>query len=1094
MIDPQAQANTWVKNMEQKNALKIIKLTDGNYLRTMENSIRNGSPVLVEDIGETLDPALEPILQKAVFVQNGRTLIRLGDTDVDYDPNFKFYLTTKMPNPHYLPEVCIKVTIINFTVTIKGLEDQLLGDVVRKERPDLEEAKDRLVLSISNDKKQLKDLEDKILRLLKESEGNILDDVDLIKTLETSKTTSTMINGRVKEAEQTEASINETREKYRPAAIRGSILYFVVADLAHIGPMYQYSLNFFMKLFSQCIDNSEPSERLRKRLKNIMSYTTYFVYVSVCRGLFEEHKLLFSLLVCTSIMRVMTVQEKLDEADVGDAEESDEEDEEEAAQTQDGDAAPPVASPAVIEAREWNVFLRGTPLNYEAPAKTVEWVADSVWRNVCYLETDLPDYLTGFTADLAGPLSAEFESWSESDSPFQTPMPGGWDDKLTYFIKLAVVKLFKEDKAVASAQQYIGAELGKAFTEAPPWTLDDVFPDTDSRVPIIFILSTGADPTAMLQRFATKMGWVPGERLHFCSLGQGQGPIAEEMVSKAQDNGDWVCLQNCHVASSWMLSLEAMVNNMSQDYNPVHDDFRLWLTSMPAAIFPVLVLQNGIKLTNEPPKGVRANMKRTFNDIQEDVWEGCSKPQPYKKLVFALSTFHAIIQERRKFGPLGWNIRYEFNASDIECSMLTLKMFLEEQDEVPYAALVYVTGQINYGGRVTDDLDRRCLMSILKKYYLPDILDDSYRFTPSGTYYAPPEGDLFSFRDYLEKLPLTEAPEVFGMHPNANITFQLQETRKMMDTILSIQPRATSAEGGKSPDELVAALAAEIESNIAPPLDLDDACPGLFDRTATGQLKSLSVVLEQEIERFNRLTKRVLLTLKELQKAIKGVVVMTGELEQMYTDFLNNKVPGLWEKVAYPSLKPLGGWIDDYHKRIDFMRTWLTKGNPKSYWLAGFFFPQGFMTGVLQEHARKYQQPIDALNFNFHVLEGKEVAEDIVEAPEDGVLIDGLFVDNAKWNRTMKYLDESDPGVMISDLPVVHFVPVMGYYPPPLLAPADPKEYQCPLYKTSVRAGILSTTGQSTNFVVCVGLPIRPGTDSDFWVLQGVALLCATND
>jgi dynein heavy chain len=332
------------------------------------------------------------------------------------------------------------------------------------------------------------------------------------------------------------------------------------------------------------------------------------------------------------------------------------------------------------------------------------------------------------------------------------------------------------------------------------------------------------------------------------------------------------------------------------------------------------------------------------------------------------------------------------------------------------------------------------------------------------------------------------------MHPNTNITFQLQETRKMMDTILSIQPRATSAEGGKSPDELVAALAAEIESNIAPPLDLDDACPGLFDRTATGQLKSLSVVLEQEIERFNRLTKRVLLTLKELQKAIKGVVVMTGELEQMYTDFLNNKVPGLWEKVAYPSLKPLGGWIDDYHKRIDFMRTWLTKGNPKSYWLAGFFFPQGFMTGVLQEHARKYQQPIDALNFNFHVLEGKEVAEDIVEAPEDGVLIDGLFVDNAKWNRTMKYLDESDPGVMISDLPVVHFVPVMGYYPPPLLAPADPKEYQCPLYKTSVRAGILSTTGQSTNFVVCVGLPIRPGTDSDFWVLQGVALLCATND
>merc|ERR1719181_643004 len=152
MIDPQMQANTWVKAMEAKNGLRSIKLSDGNYLRTLENSIRIGNPVLVEDIGETLDPALEPILQKAVFKQGGRLLIRLGDSDVDYDPNFKFYVTTKLPNPHYLPEVCIKVTLINFTVTLVGL-------VVRKERPDLEEQKDRLVVSISNDKKQLKESE-----------------------------------------------------------------------------------------------------------------------------------------------------------------------------------------------------------------------------------------------------------------------------------------------------------------------------------------------------------------------------------------------------------------------------------------------------------------------------------------------------------------------------------------------------------------------------------------------------------------------------------------------------------------------------------------------------------------------------------------------------------------------------------------------------------------------------------------------------------------------------------------------------------------------------------------------------------------------
>ena len=119
-------------------------MNDPNMLRSLESCIRIGAPLLVEDIGEFLDPALEPVLQNATFNQGGRLLIRLGDSDVDYDVNFKIYFTTKLPNPHYLPEVCIKVTVINFTVTFDGLEAQLLGDVVRKERPDVEERKNNL--------------------------------------------------------------------------------------------------------------------------------------------------------------------------------------------------------------------------------------------------------------------------------------------------------------------------------------------------------------------------------------------------------------------------------------------------------------------------------------------------------------------------------------------------------------------------------------------------------------------------------------------------------------------------------------------------------------------------------------------------------------------------------------------------------------------------------------------------------------------------------------------------------------------------------------------------------------------------------------
>jgi dynein heavy chain len=280
----------------------------------------------------------------------------------------------------------------------------------------------------------------------------------------------------------------------------------------------------------------------------------------------------------------------------------------------------------------------------------------------------------------------------------------------------------------------------------------------------------------MLQRFSTAKGWVPGERLQIVSLGQGQGPIAEKLIVEAQKSGDWVCLQNCHLAKSWMLSLERLVEEMGKPSSGVADDFRLWLTSMPADIFPNLVLQNGVKLTNEPPKGVKANVKRTFYEMTEEQYESCSKPEPYKKMLFSLAMFHAIIQERRKFGPLGWNIRYEFNGSDIEVSMMTLKMYIEEQEVVPYEALVYVTGQINYGGRVTDDLDRRCLMCNLKKYYDPRAVEDpDYKYSTSGVYYPPKNGTLSNTRKYIDSLPAAEAPEVFGMHANADLTFQQQD-------------------------------------------------------------------------------------------------------------------------------------------------------------------------------------------------------------------------------------------------------------------------------------------------------------------------------
>ena len=722
MIDPEMQANKWVKNMEEQNGLRLIKLTDGKYLQILEACVRNGNPLLLEDVGEEIDPALEPILMKQLFKQGGRLLIRLGEQDIDYDENFRFYITTKLPNPHYLPDVCIKTTIINFMITMDGLEDQLLGDVVRQERPDLEEKKDKLVVSMANDKKQLGDLQEKVLKLLQDAEGMVLDNEPLINTLQQSKVTSGMINKRVAEAEEANISIAETREGYRTAATRGALLYFVIADLPKMDPMYQYSLEYFKRLYNYCIEVSEKAEDLEKRLGIIMDFVTKFMYSNVCRGLFSRHKLIYSFLIYTSIFR----------------------------------------NKGEISTAEWNFLLRGA-ISLMAPKNPDStFMSQITWETVAGLQEAMPTLFPDLCDNISSKIK-EWKSWASNDMPQTAALPAPWNDSLNSFQKMCILKIFRREKLVFATESIVAEKLGRAFTETPPIVLAEVFPDTSSTTPIIFVLSTGSDPTGALIKFAEDRGVL--DKFQSISLGQGQGPVAERLVASSTKVGNWVCLMNCHLATSWMNAMEKMIDEFNSK-PPEDPNFRLWLTSQPSTAFPVSVLQNGIKLTNEPPKGMRANLIGTFTTLGTEEWD-CMEDNErneryWKKMLVGLAFFHGITQERRKYGPLGWNIRYEFNTSDVLCAKDVLKMFVRNFEELPWIAITYITGHVNYGGRVTDDQDRRCLMSILETYYPGEdvVQDDSYKFSESGTYYSPAVGDFSTLMSYFDNLPMVDNPEV----------------------------------------------------------------------------------------------------------------------------------------------------------------------------------------------------------------------------------------------------------------------------------------------------------------------------------------------
>ena len=393
---------------------------------------------------------------------------------------------------------------------------------------------------------------------------------------------------------------------------------------------------------------------------------------------------------------------------------------------------------------------------------------------------------------------------------------------IVFIITLIFIYFISLSQVVPAISAFVASEIGQKYIEPPPFDLEGIFRDSTPTSPLIFILSPGVDPMLSLLKFAESKS----RKVDSISLGQGQGPHAERMVADASKEGYWIVLQNCHLYTSWMVSLERLVEEM--DPKTINSNFRLWLTSYPSPHFPVLVLQNGVKMTNEPPTGLRANMLQSYlSDPISDpqFFELCQKRDPWCKMLFGLCFLHAWVQERRKYGPLGWNIPYEFNESDLRICVRQLQMFLDNYEETPLEALNYLTAECNYGGRVTDDKDRRTLVAAVRSVYCTDILGDGYSLTASGNYRVPtgaPLGTYDATLEYIRAWPTVPKPEVFGLHENADITKDLGDVKLLLSTVLVTQSQSGGGGGsGKSAEQTVVDMSKDILNKLPADFDLE---------------------------------------------------------------------------------------------------------------------------------------------------------------------------------------------------------------------------------------------------------------------------------
>ncbi|KAL0235251.1 hypothetical protein GEMRC1_001833 [Eukaryota sp. GEM-RC1] len=498
---------------------------------------------------------------------------------------------------------------------------------------------------------------------------------------------------------------------------------------------------------------------------------------------------------------------------------------------------------------------------------------------------------------------------------------------------------------------------------------------------------------------------------------------------------------------------------------------------MPSKEFPVSILQKSVKMTNEPPSGLKANLLRSYTSFSDSFLSDSSKPVPFRRLLYSLCFFHAQLLERRRYPGVGFNIPYDWNDSDRKVSVQHLHLLLDRYEEVPFEALVFLLGQIHFGGRVTDHHDFPPVMALLHQSFNQEVLTDQYCLVPGDrNFQVPMDGTLDEYIKYIQNLPsYHSSPEVFGLHSNAQIVNARHDTFSLLDLSLSLQPRSTG--GASGPVVSVESVAEGILNFLPAVYNIEEV--GV--KYPLSYLKSMNTVLVQELMRFNGLISVIKSTLSELLKALKGVVVMSAELDQVCSSLLANKVPSMWADKAYPSLKSLDSWFEDLLLRLKFLQSWIDNGSPSCFWISGLFFPQGFLTGTLQNYARKYKIPIDSISFEFHVLD--KTKEEITSPPAEGCYVYGLYLDGARWDLDQKLITDALPKQLYNELPVIWFKPVLTKEK----KIAD-NNFKCPVYKTAERRGTLSTTGHSTNFVLYVDLPCSKS--EQFWYLRGTGALC----
>ena len=1048
IIDPAGQATEFLKNYYSSKKLVSTTFTDSSFLKLLENTLRFGYPILVQDV-EKIDPIMNSLLNKEIHKQSGRNLIRIGDQEIDFSLTFNMFMITRDSSCHFTPDLCSRVTFLNFTITPSSLQNQILDIVLKNERPEINQKKEKLIKAQREYKVQLRQLEEDLLTALN-SEGNLLENNEVMTRLEEIKKKSFEISKEVSKSEDVMRDLESNMNEYAPLANKASRIFFALDSLEVIHYLYRYSLSFFMDILNYVITSKEMQE-VAKNMYAIRQ-------TKIIQILFKEiyHRVGYSLLNKDKAILAM----RLAQINLGDKFKN------------EINLLLKINSNIMNDASDISTDILGGKLTLNQKKQLSELNKSEPFTGLVSEITSNSEAWNNFYNDAFAENSIPVEFLEKHKENISNEKDQKIFDAITKSILLLV---FRPDRMLNSIQSFLKEVFNEELVNIPELDLVKVIRDeTNCKMPILFCSAPGFDASTKIESLARQLN----KRFLSIAIGSSEGfELVEKNWASKIKSGEWLVLKNVHLAPNWLNEIEKRLYA-----NEPNANFRLFLTMEFNPKIPANVLRISRKFVFELPSGIKHSLIRSYANV---LTPEKSEKTPHERcrLHFLLAWFHAVIGERLRYVPIGWSKYYEFNESDQRCALEAIDEWINiyskdksniEPKQIPWDAIRTIIHQSMYGGKIDNEYDMKILESLVDLYFNEKTYDFNYPLFKTSSenqenvLKIPDKTTNAGFVEWICSMPNVESPEWSGLPNNAEKLVRETASNRFiteMNKIQGIEDEGIgSAEGkGKSTQASWLISVQEKSTKLLKALPLQ-VKPLLGNKQSNND--PIYRFLLREVAVASKLLIKVRDDLNQLILMSKGESKSTNELRDIAKNIFNDSVPKVWQIYSTLELN-VTEWILDLKNRINQLNkiTQVKDYGRSGLWLGGLIFPEAYLTATRQSVAQELKVSLDELMLSV------ELVKNITSIDNTCFVLKGLCIEGAEWNYDQSKLIMTDS--------------LFSQLPPFLLKWSVKKNvnlsniFPIPVYLNTMRKNLLFSVYIKNESVL---------SDSD-WYQRGIALI-----